>query len=970
MDQASTTNHPIEAAFSLLHLLLYSTFPASMSTVQPGDIVGHFEVMRLIGQGGNGEVFVARDQVLGRKVALKVVSSRRLTDEHMRDSFLEEAKSTARFSHPNIVTVFEVGVHDQKPYIAYEFINGQTLRERILEEAPSAKQAMRFASSMCEAVAEAHEQEVLHCDLKPDNMMVGRDGRLRVLDFGLAQLARQAKRVQQVSSGGFDSDLTPSTSPGEDIAAAGTPHYMAPELFAATPNSAASDVWALGITLYELFVGKMPFDNNEPIFQILTADPVPLNDKFDERTRTLVGACLNKDPSKRPTARELHQHFEAQANGSERVLGEENPFRGLMSFEEAHARDFFGRDDEIAELIELLRQRPVLPLIGASGAGKSSLVRAGVFTRLKDQAAYEIVWFRPGAQPLASLAAALSQETADFGKKLQDDHTYLAKLLRQRATDSRCHVLLFVDQLEEVVTLNQDNASQDLFLSALAQAADDHQDPVRVIFTLRDDFVGRIASTEAMRMALRSAVVLRAPSASSLKETIAGPLRLRGYTVDDPTLLDEMVSAVDAGNGLPLLQFTARMLWDTRDRTKRRINRADYLALGGAAGALATHADAVLAGLNEASLGLVREVFLRMVTENRTRRLLDEAELNRDLGEEAVQLIGRFVDARLVVRRRNDNGSHYEIAHETLIQSWQTLRRWLDESRDDIAFVRELEQAARLWAQRGKHDAELWQGKALQEAEYRASRTTTKPSGDGLQFLDMSRQLWRKQQRARTRRQVAIGFMLTVLIVGSWLVALAFKDQQQHATVQRDAARNALGDSLMQSVRVALSQDDTLTARANSRAALELGDSLERRSLWFAASATSLVWQKNFALEIVDAVLCESNDQAFSLVLVGNGALRMVNSHTGEQRILGSHDAWPHSISVSADCTTAISVDQAGRMATWNLPAGDATWSNLGALPRRVILTADGSMALLQRASDTLVFPPNPMDQNKSWLVI
>lgn len=895
-----------------------------MVALRAGEQFSHFEVMRLIGAGGNGEVYIARDQVLGRKVALKVVSSRWLVDEAARQAFLSEAQSTARFNHPHIVTVFEVGVCEQQPFIAYEFIDGDTLRERMAQERLSVKQAMRVALAVCLAVKEAHSQGVLHCDLKPDNIMVGRDGRIRVLDFGLARLAIAGQHVSSssassTSSGELGSPTGLTSRTRTDVVAAGTPYYMSPELLTGEPNTPPSDVWALGVTLYELFSARLPFLGDEPLYAILSESPMALAVRdLDPVTAALILRCLEKDPSRRPLASDLVTHFELATTGTTRGSNEENPFRGLMAFDEGHASDFFGRESEISELIELLRTRPVLPLIGASGAGKSSLVRAGVLPRLRDAAPYEVLWCRPGSRPLAALSALFSNAEDDWRQALRADVQYLARTLRERAHVEQMRILLFVDQLEEVMTLGGQPEDAELFLAAVAQAADDHQDPVRVIFTVRDDFVGRIAASEAMRLALRHAVVLRPPSKEALRDTVLAPLAARGYVLDDPSLCEEMVEAAQSGSGLPLLQFTARLLWERRDRTNKVIRRVDYDEIGGVAGALAAHADAVLVSLAEGTQSELREVFLRLVTDKRTRRLLDENELAREFSPQQRQALDRFVEARLVVRRRGDVATYYELAHEALIGSWKTLVRWLDESRDDISFVHELDAAGRLWLQRGSRDAELWQGDALREAVFRASRSSARITQEGQDFLARCRQHDAALQRRRWRQRVGAAGLLAVLLLASWAVTLKFREQKSEADIQRQKAQQMLGESLEESARTALANNDSMLARANSRAALELADSPERRALLFAAQAMPRLWGVETKRPVKIAPMCEGAE--WLTALSSDGQMHVIDVLTSRHNSVDGHKDQVVDVSVTADCRRAYTIDYSGSLISWVLP--------------------------------------------------
>ena len=226
----------------------------------PGDMLGDIRVMRLLGRGGMGDVYLARDTKLGRKIALKVIRPSLARSEKALRKFQKEAQLTARLNHPNIVTIHGVGEHRGAPWLALEYVEGRSLRERIdelraqqtaIEQTArgtvpkagvgpaGAAEAARVALSIAQALAHAHNHDVFHLDLKPDNVLIGGDGRVRVVDFGLSKLAVG----------------------DEHKSAAGTPHYMAPEQWASEPHS-RTDIWALGVTLYLLLSGQRPFDGD------------------------------------------------------------------------------------------------------------------------------------------------------------------------------------------------------------------------------------------------------------------------------------------------------------------------------------------------------------------------------------------------------------------------------------------------------------------------------------------------------------------------------------------------------------------------------------------------------------------------------------------------------------------------------------------------------------------------------------
>ena len=208
--------------------------------IRPGDKVDHFRVMRPLGEGGMGRVFLARDLRLGRKVALKVVLPKLIGSQEAVRRFVHEARTTARFSHPHIVAIHHVGEHRGCPYVALEYLEGGNLRDRMAPNGMGLREAARLILPIARALEAAHEAGVLHRDLKPENVVIPRDGRLRVVDFGLAKAFRpDAPAIDVPSPAGPDTPLPAAPEPvgpgrgfvTEDGQFVGTPAYMAPEQY-------------------------------------------------------------------------------------------------------------------------------------------------------------------------------------------------------------------------------------------------------------------------------------------------------------------------------------------------------------------------------------------------------------------------------------------------------------------------------------------------------------------------------------------------------------------------------------------------------------------------------------------------------------------------------------------------------------------------------------------------------------------
>ena len=265
-----------------------------------GQTLGHYRVLEQIGAGGMGLVFRARDERLDREVALKVLPPGTLTDENVRQRFRKEALTLSKLNHPNIATVFDFDTQDGVDFLVMELISGVTLDEKLKGGALSEKEVIRLAMQLADGLGAAHAEGVVHRDLKPGNLRLTPDGRLKILDFGLAKL------LQPIAADAATESLSQTRG------AVGTLPYMAPEQLQGEPPDARSDLWAAGAVLYELATGKRPFpQSSAPMLTdaILRQAPVPpraLNSNLSAELERIICKSLEKDPEHRyQSAKEL-----------------------------------------------------------------------------------------------------------------------------------------------------------------------------------------------------------------------------------------------------------------------------------------------------------------------------------------------------------------------------------------------------------------------------------------------------------------------------------------------------------------------------------------------------------------------------------------------------------------------------------------------------------------------------------------
>jgi eukaryotic-like serine/threonine-protein kinase len=735
--------------------------------------VGGFRIRGLVAEGAMGQVYLAQDATLGRRVALKLIKRSMMRADGI-ERFLEEARATARFSHPHIVTLHAVGEHDGRPYLALEYVDGESLRARLATGPLAVRDALRIARAIAEALAEAHRRDLVHADLKPENVVIPPDGRVRLVDFGLARLI------------GTTAD-----------SASGTPAYMAPERWRGEPPRGAIDVWALGVLLHELATGVRPIADAELARLAFGGERTAPYIATGAAWSGVVASCLALDPAARPTADDLVRRLTALLDPRAAVEDETRcPFPGLAPFSRGDARDYFGRRDEIEAIVEGLRTRPLIPIVGPSGVGKSSFVYAALIPRLEDAGPWSVCALRPGAAPFERLAAAVSDGPAPaLASALRREPEQLALALGALAAQRNARVLLFLDQFEETFTLAGSDAIA--FCECVAFAAI-QDEPWRIVLTVRDDFFGRLAGSPAMRRQLGAVMALAPLSAADLRAAVLGPLANAGYAADEPALVDRLVRDVEIQPArLPLLQFACRSLWDRRDPVAHQVLTRAYEAIGGASGALAAHAQQLVAQLSPVQVRLARKVLLALINPDGTRRPRLRSELAAELpAEVGGEVVDHLLNGRLIVasREADTEDSRLEVAHEALAAVWPQLARWLDETYEERLLVTELKQAAQLWQRLGRRDDATWAGTALAEAVRRVAEWNVELPSVSRAFLDAGVARQRRTRRRRRRIVGAIAIALIATTVVAVVAAIGFARKQREAVAQQAEIRLAAAD--------------------------------------------------------------------------------------------------------------------------------------------------------------------------------
>src|SRR5436309_4215848 len=265
-----------------------------------GRTIGHYKISKRIGTGGMGDVYLAIDVTAGRKAALKLLPMRFTADAERLKRFQQEAHAVVGLNHPNILTIYEIGEDHSTHYIASELIEGETLRHRLMRGRIEVGEAVDVAIQVASALAAAHETGIIHRDIKPENIMLRPDRYVKVLDFGIAKLAESA--FAEATADGAGSMTLAETNLGSIL---GTVRYMSPEQARGAPVDKGTDIWSLGVVLYEMVTGHTPFIGDTPrevMTSIREKEPPPLtsyNGQTPPELQQIISKALRKDQRER-----------------------------------------------------------------------------------------------------------------------------------------------------------------------------------------------------------------------------------------------------------------------------------------------------------------------------------------------------------------------------------------------------------------------------------------------------------------------------------------------------------------------------------------------------------------------------------------------------------------------------------------------------------------------------------------------
>jgi formylglycine-generating enzyme required for sulfatase activity len=617
---------------------------------------GRFRIVHELARGGFGIVYQARQISVGRDVAVKILQRNVGADSDEELLFLREIEAVGRLAHPNIVRILQADVTPGgRLFFAMELVPGRDLESLLREERTLAEdRAVSLIEQALSGLAAAHAAGVVHADIKPANIMVvpgdaatGQEERTVLLDFGLARLKPRS-----------DADHD-DQSVGDDESFGGTPAFMAPEQLYQGRVDARSDLFAVGLVLYQMLTGwrRQSFEELVP----------PLDELADPHLRSVLSRALAVEPAARFESARAFASALRRASAPESTAPQRAPFHRLSPLGEDDS--LFGRDQALFTLLERVLFQPAVIYTAPSGTGKTSLVRAGLLPRLSRLGVHPVyLTCRPGVREAAMAA-------------MRD--------LEARARETRRRTVIILDQVEALfldATLAREQA---VFLDTLLDAC--HRDrgapTLSLLLCIREDFLARLIE-RSHRDAIP--IVRLAPlTRAEAHQAITAPLALARIGIDDD-LLDRVLDELERAGGElarslgwaldsgaiypPHLQLVCSVLYESLAPGESRLSLAHYQQIGGLDAVLAEHLDRVLdTDVEPDDTAAARALFLELASSAQTRVTRTETELFSGLGaqhprdrlERVLEVLRRH---GLIVPVRSYQGERgWELVHDSLI---------------------------------------------------------------------------------------------------------------------------------------------------------------------------------------------------------------------------------------------------------------------------------------------------------------
>ncbi|WXH29825.1 Serine/threonine-protein kinase PknD [Myxococcus stipitatus] len=742
-----------------------------------------------------GEVFEAIHEPTGQRVALKRLRPEASEDPQLVSRFLQERRLLVDLDIPDVVRGFHGGAQADPLFLVMELLEGQSMR-RWMEQCQGSvprEEALAVCSQVARVMSKVHARGIVHRDLKPENIFLCPDEsvvsgrRAKVLDFGIAKLPPMLgdeRAATQVHT--------------HDSVLMGTHYYSAPEQIRSPATvTGAADVYSLGVMLFELLVGKKPFDSQEVVEVIaahLEQEPQHLGQcvpPIPGELSAFVAAMLAKAPEVRPTMARCCDMLGRPWTWAEDTC----PVPGLAPFRETQAELFFGRGKDVDAVLDSLNEarlgaRRWVQVEGQSGVGKSSLLQAGVLPRLGEPGplgapGWCVAVARPSYEPVRSLARALAKvfgmrDVAGVEQRLRRGGPEALRTLVLEHVPKETLLLLVVDPLEELFTSGA--AEQRVLDELLANVLSGEDCRVRLLTSLRSDFLHRLELLPGVSQLLHRAAryPLLPMDEGTLGMVVRGMASQAGLQLSDGLDVRMARDAKGEGGGLPLLGHALRSFWAMRRRDSW-VTHEDYDRMGGVGGALSQQAEELLASLEKEGLERAKWLLLGLVQVGRgaldTRRSRSRRELLAEAGGDALahevllrlsghSAAGSESGPRLILLsgEKELDAQRVDLVHETLLQRVASIVRWLDEERRRLELRANLEDTARHWDEAERPSEGLPQGTLL--AQYKEGGAGARGiSARAEAFLQAATRMEQRGARIRRARVVAAVLAMCAMLV-------------------------------------------------------------------------------------------------------------------------------------------------------------------------------------------------------------